>query len=90
MDPKEVISQLNKYEFHDLPVLSIEFVSNPPDTKICITTTPYNEASKDYDKLKLTFFKILESSTDHFFGIMILIWKLQISITFMRVVLFVN
>ncbi|MCA6363247.1 MAG: hypothetical protein IM638_09420 [Bacteroidetes bacterium] len=59
----QVIDKLNSYEFHDTPVASMEFKSGQT-VELVLHLLIYNEGSKDYDKLRLSFQEInkLESS----------------------------
>lgn len=58
-----VIEKLDKIVFHDLPIESINFISQG-EIKLIVTASPYNENTNDYEKLKLIFSKITELKSD--------------------------
>lgn len=63
MSVNQVIDSLKSYEFHDMPVASLEFKSDKT-VELVLHLLVYNESSKDYDKTRLSFLEIkkLESS----------------------------
>ena len=54
MDPQALFAQLDQYEFHDLPIESIQLTSGE-GLSLLITATPYNEAAEAYSILQLKF-----------------------------------
>ena len=60
----EVLDTLKAYNFHDMPLDSLEFKTEDSETQLILHLLEYNEKTKDYDNVKLNFIDIqkLEST----------------------------
>jgi len=61
--PEEIIELLDTYVFHDMPVESIAF-KTMYHTQLLVHLSVYNEETKDYDDLKITFKDIIQLNSD--------------------------